>query len=99
LCRGARPCIAARPNPVPRALPPGTQLAKEAGDFLLVGLHTDEDVQARRGPHMPIMNVHERALSVLACKCVDEVRAALGGVPVGVCGRVWECACGACVVA
>jgi hypothetical protein len=51
------------------------QLAKEQGDFLLVGLHTDEDVGARRGPHTPIMNVHERALSVLACKYVDEVRA------------------------
>jgi hypothetical protein len=50
------------------------QLAKAAGDFLLVGLHTDEDVEARRGPHTPIMNVHERALSVLACKYVDEVR-------------------------
>eukprot|EP00879_Flechtneria_rotunda_P030492 GHRR01033130.1.p1 GENE.GHRR01033130.1~~GHRR01033130.1.p1 ORF type:complete len:389 (+),score=115.52 GHRR01033130.1:193-1359(+) len=49
------------------------RLAKEAGDFLLAGLHTDEDVEARRGPHTPIMNVHERALSVLACKYVDEV--------------------------
>lgn len=26
-----------------------------------------------RSPHMPIMNVHERALSVLACRYVDEV--------------------------
>ncbi|KAF6254698.1 CTP-phosphoethanolamine cytidylyltransferase [Scenedesmus sp. NREL 46B-D3] len=49
------------------------ELAKQQGDFLLVGLHTDEDVEARRGPHTPIMNVHERALSVLACKYVDEV--------------------------
>lgn len=39
----------------------------------MVGLHTDEDVQERRGSHLPIMNVHERALSVLACKYVDEV--------------------------
>lgn len=44
-----------------------------------MGLHTDEDVEARRGPHTPIMNVHERALSVLACKYVDEVRTRLGG--------------------
>lgn len=40
---------------------------------MLVGLHTDEDVMKRRGPHMPIMNLHERSLSVLACKYVDEV--------------------------
>lgn len=38
-----------------------------------MGVHTDEDVQGRRGPHLPIMNLHERALSVLACKYVDEV--------------------------
>ncbi|PNW75736.1 hypothetical protein CHLRE_12g539000v5 [Chlamydomonas reinhardtii] len=49
------------------------QAAKAQGDFLLVGLHTDEDVQARRGPHLPIMNLHERSLSVLSCKYVDEV--------------------------
>ncbi len=38
-----------------------------------MGLHTDEEVQERRGPHLPIMNCHERSLSVLACKYVDEV--------------------------
>eukprot|EP00210_Caulerpa_lentillifera_P007503 g7169.t1 len=52
--------------------------AKRQGDFLLVGIHTDEDVMKRRGPHMPIMNLHERSLSVLACKYVDEV---IIGVP------------------
>ena len=49
------------------------QEAKALGDFLLVGLHTDEDVSKRRGPQLPIMNLHERSLSVLACKFVDEV--------------------------
>lgn len=49
------------------------QEAKAQGDFLLVGIHTDEDVQKRRGVHLPIMNLHERALSVLACKYADEV--------------------------
>lgn len=39
----------------------------------MVGIHTDEDVQKRRGVHLPIMNLHERALSVLACKYADEV--------------------------
>lgn len=50
-----------------------SQKAKQEGDFLLVGLHTDEDVAERRGPHLPIMDLHERCLSVLACKYVDEV--------------------------
>lgn len=49
------------------------QEARSLGDFLLVGLHSDEEVMKRRGPHMPIMNLHERSLSVLACKHVDEV--------------------------
>ncbi|KAK9832648.1 hypothetical protein WJX81_006957 [Elliptochloris bilobata] len=47
--------------------------ARAAGDFLLVGLHSDEDVRDRRGPHLPIMDLHERALSVLACCHVNEV--------------------------
>lgn len=47
--------------------------ARKHGDFLLVGIHTDEDVTERRGTHLPIMNLHERSLSVLACKYVDEV--------------------------
>ena len=47
--------------------------ARAQGDFLLVGIHSDEEVAARRGPHLPIMGLHERALSVLACRFADEV--------------------------
>ncbi|KAH7288475.1 hypothetical protein KP509_31G027600 [Ceratopteris richardii] len=47
--------------------------ARELGDFLLVGIHTDQTVSSNRGPHHPIMNLHERSLSVLACRYVDEV--------------------------
>lgn len=47
--------------------------AREEGDFLLVGIHRDEDVTERRGPHLPIMGLHERSLSVLACRYADEV--------------------------
>lgn len=47
--------------------------AAKLGDYLLVGVHGDADVTARRGAHLPIMTVHERCLSVMACKHVDEV--------------------------
>ena len=47
--------------------------SRQYGDFLLCGVHTDEAVSARRGAHMPILSLHERSLSVLACKYVDEV--------------------------
>ena len=47
--------------------------ARSFGDFILCGVHTDEAVAARRGPHYPILSLHERSLSVLACKYVDEV--------------------------
>jgi ethanolamine-phosphate cytidylyltransferase len=47
--------------------------AKQEGEYLIVGVHSDEAVKMRRGPHLPIMSVHERCLSVLACKHVDEV--------------------------
>ena len=38
-----------------------------------MGLHTDDDVMERRGAHLPIMDLHERSLSVLACRYVNEV--------------------------
>lgn len=47
--------------------------AKEKGDYLIVGLHTDPVVNRYRGSNYPIMNLHERVLSVLACKYVNEV--------------------------
>jgi len=43
------------------------------GDYLIVGLHTDKEVNRYVGSNYPIMNVHERVLSVLACKYVHEV--------------------------
>lgn len=49
------------------------RVARELGDFLLVGIHNDLTVSAKRGAHRPIMNLHERSLSVLACRYVDEV--------------------------
>lgn len=42
--------------------------AKELGDYLIVGLHTDPIVNQYKGGNYPIMNLHERVLSVLACK-------------------------------
>src|SRR5690349_21615559 len=42
--------------------------AKARGDYLIVGLHTDPVVNQYKGSNYPIMNLHERVLSVLACK-------------------------------
>lgn len=42
--------------------------ARNEGDFLIVGLHTDPVVNRYKGSNYPIMNLHERVLSVLACK-------------------------------
>lgn len=47
--------------------------AKALGDYLIVGLHTDPVVNNYKGSNYPIMNIHERVLSVLACK-VSESR-------------------------
>ncbi|XP_030372881.1 ethanolamine-phosphate cytidylyltransferase isoform X1 [Scaptodrosophila lebanonensis] len=47
--------------------------AHELGDYLIVGLHTDPVVNSYKGSNYPIMNLHERVLSVLACKFVNEV--------------------------
>jgi ethanolamine-phosphate cytidylyltransferase len=47
--------------------------ARALGEFLLVGIHDDATVNAQKGSNFPIMNLHERTLSVLSCKYVDEV--------------------------
>merc|ERR1711962_887887 len=41
--------------------------------FIVVGLHTDQEVNRYRGGNFPIMNLHERTLSVLSCRYVSEV--------------------------
>ncbi|XP_015966387.1 ethanolamine-phosphate cytidylyltransferase [Arachis duranensis] len=47
--------------------------ARELGDFLLVGIYSDETVREHRGSHYPIMRLHERSLSVLSCRYANEV--------------------------
>jgi ethanolamine-phosphate cytidylyltransferase len=49
------------------------EAAKKFGDFLYVGIHADEDVNKLQGGGFPILNLHERTLSVLSNKFVDEV--------------------------
>jgi ethanolamine-phosphate cytidylyltransferase len=49
------------------------QKAKSFGDFLIVGVYTDKDINDRKGECYPIMNIHERTLTVLSTKFVDEV--------------------------
>jgi ethanolamine-phosphate cytidylyltransferase len=47
--------------------------AKERGDYLIVGIHGDALVNKMRGHNLPLMNLHERVLSVLGCRFVDDV--------------------------
>ena len=47
--------------------------AKELGDFLLVGVHSDAVVNRTMGSNYPIMSMQERLLSVLGCRYVDDV--------------------------
>jgi len=47
--------------------------AKELGTYLIVGILPDNIVKQKKGGNGPIMNLHERVLSVLACRYVDEV--------------------------
>jgi ethanolamine-phosphate cytidylyltransferase len=49
------------------------RLARELGDYLLVGVHDDSTVNRIKGGNFPIMNLHERILGVLSCRYVDEV--------------------------
>ncbi|CAM9440748.1 unnamed protein product [Ectocarpus sp. 6 AP-2014] len=47
--------------------------ARDFGDYLIAGVHSDEVVNAQRGLNMPIMNLNERVLSVLGCAYVNDV--------------------------
>jgi len=47
--------------------------AKSLGDYLIVGIYDDHAVNSIKGGNHPIMNLHERVLSVLSCRFVDEV--------------------------
>lgn len=49
------------------------RLAKELGDYLVVGIHSDFVVNKRKGSNLPIMSMQERVLSVLSCKHCDDV--------------------------
>ncbi|RUS19873.1 hypothetical protein BC937DRAFT_86778 [Endogone sp. FLAS-F59071] len=65
--------------------------AKALGDYLLVGVHDDQTVNAIKGVNYPLMNLHERVLSVLACRYVDEVIiGAPYSVTEGVLGKVYK---------
>jgi len=45
--------------------------AKELGDYLVVGIHSDADIEYNKGP--TLMKERERYDSIRACKWVDEV--------------------------
>ncbi|VDM52080.1 unnamed protein product [Angiostrongylus costaricensis] len=47
--------------------------AAKLGDYLIVGILTDQVVNEYKGKNYPIMSLHERVLSVLAFKPVNEV--------------------------
>jgi ethanolamine-phosphate cytidylyltransferase len=49
------------------------QAARARGDYLIVGIHGDAVVNQERGMNLPLMNLHERVLSVLGCRHVDDV--------------------------
>ena len=48
------------------------EAARGLGDYLVVGVHGDAVVAKKRGDAFPVMNMQERALSVLGCRFVDD---------------------------
>ncbi|GIX65729.1 ethanolamine-phosphate cytidylyltransferase, putative [Babesia caballi] len=49
------------------------QRAKELGDYLIVGLYDDQTVRTIKGKPFPVIHLMDRALNILAMKCVDDV--------------------------
>ena len=48
--------------------------AKSLGDYLVVGIDTDDRVREKKGPTRPIYNQEDRGLMLVALSSVDEVR-------------------------
>ncbi|RDD45264.1 Ethanolamine-phosphate cytidylyltransferase [Trichoplax sp. H2] len=46
---------------------------RKHGSYIIVGLYSDETIRRYKGHNFPIMTLHERLLSVLACKYVDNI--------------------------
>ena len=42
--------------------------ARQEGSYIIVGVHSDADANSYMRKNFPIMNLHERALGVIACK-------------------------------
>ncbi|PAV77246.1 hypothetical protein WR25_17907 [Diploscapter pachys] len=61
--------------------------AAKLGDYLIVGILSDQVVNEYKGSNHPIMSLHERVLSVLAYKPVNEV---VIGAPLAVTGEILD---------
>nr|pir hypothetical protein C39D10.3 - Caenorhabditis elegans [Caenorhabditis elegans] len=49
------------------------EAAKDLGDYLIVGIVGDDDVNEEKGTIFPVMNLLERTLNISSLKIVDEV--------------------------
>ena len=49
------------------------EAARSFGSYVIVGVYNDSVVNSLRGDNLPILNLHERLLSVMGCKFVDDV--------------------------
>lgn len=50
------------------------QFARSQGDFLVVGINSDQSVRQLKGPRRPINNQELRMEVLSALRCVDDVR-------------------------
>lgn len=49
------------------------QKSKDLGDFLIVGINSDESVKKLKGPNRPINNEQDRKFMLQSLKCVNRV--------------------------
>ena len=64
------------------------EAAREEGDWLAVGVNSDESVRRAKGPARPIVPERERAEIVAALGCVDAVVVFGEDSPAGLIGRL-----------
>lgn len=64
------------------------QRARALGDWLVVGLNTDDSIRGLKGPERPVVDFEHRKLMLQALKCVNWVEPIEGRTPVQLIGML-----------
>ena len=48
-------------------------MAKARGDYLIVGVYSDQSISSEKGVNYPVLNIYDRVLNLLSLSMVDDI--------------------------